>query len=238
MTRFILKWVSMWFAVCAATAGHAQTYAQTWVADEIRPEPYSPEAAVIVGRGAYPPVEMRRSGVYDDGLHPLEIIRIIRSTGYEPLGPPVRRRWVYTISAINSKGDDGRVVLDARTGQIVRFIPAEVSNDDMIGAYGPPGMPPVPEKANARTSLRPPLPVPHVTSRAPAAKSEPRTVGVAPTSQPGTAQSKPVDAKSSETKSQEAKVSDVKASEVRAPEPKPPLQLQPTQDMPAAQGLD
>jgi hypothetical protein len=214
---------------------------KTWVTDEIRP-PYPPEAAVIVGRGAYPPrIETRGYGVYDDALHPFEIVRIIRSTGYEPLGPPVRRRWVYTISALNPEGDDGRVVLDARTGRIVRFVPAEVSNDEMIEAYGPPGMPPSPEKANARTSLRPPLPIPHVASRTPAAtsgKSEPRTVGVAPpSSQPGATQA-PAQAKPADTNSQEAKSQEVKASEIKAAEPKPPVQLRPTQEMPAAQGLD
>jgi hypothetical protein len=161
------------------------------------------------------------------------VVRIIQSTGFEPLGPPVRRRWVYTISAINPDGEDGRVVLDARTGRIMRFVPAAASSGDMATSYGPPGppqgVPPPLQKMNARTSLRPPMPVPHVASRTPSAsKPEQRTVGAAPPPQQSATQ---------QPASTQTKAAENKPPAVVKPEP-PVVQLQATQSMPPVQDLE
>ncbi|MGO4712366.1 hypothetical protein [Bradyrhizobium sp. 2TAF24] len=219
-----------WAAVLAATAVQAQTR----VADEIR-TPY-PDGGAILRRGPDrpPPAGV---GLDEEAVPPYEVVRIIQSRGFEPLGPPLRRRLVYTIAALNPDGDDGRVVLDARTGRIMRFLPAEISEAELRGAYGPPGLPTrlQPQKADVRT-LRPPLPVPKVASRTPqappaAAKpepgpaaasepraAEPRTVGTAPPTQQAAAQPKPADPKPAAAK--------------------PAVQLLPTQDMPPVQGFE
>jgi len=235
MKLFISGWITTSVTACVVVFGAAAVQAQTLVADEIR-TPYPPDGMVVPGRGPYAPPPGAVRGSYDAAMPPFEVVRIVRATGYEPLSAPVRRNWVYTISAIDPDGYDGRVVLDARTGRIMRFIPADISDEQVVGAYGPPGLPPPPgpppiERMNARTSLRPPAPVPHVASRTPQApKAESRTVGSAapPQQQSASTQAHPEDAKA------ELKP----AAPVRPVEAKPSVQLQPTQDMPPVQGLN
>src|SRR6267154_1655012 len=81
-------------------------------------------------------------------LPPMEVYSIVRESGFSPLGIPQQRGLVYTISVIDRGGDDGRLVIDARTGRIIRFMPAyrmgDNFNDDLNAAYGPVGpLPPV-----------------------------------------------------------------------------------------------
>src|ERR1041385_8447459 len=57
-------------------------------------------------------------------LPPHEIAAIARASGFAPLGNPQQRGIVYTISAINPAGDDGKLVIDARSGRIIRFLAA------------------------------------------------------------------------------------------------------------------
>jgi hypothetical protein len=233
MRRFSWVTLTTFAVISAATVAQAQTL----VADEIR-TPYPPDDTVVIRRGPYatmPPravqgyAVQRYYGGYDEALPPFEVVRIIQSTGFEPLGPPVRRRWFYTISAISPDGEDGRVVVDARTGRIMRFVPAAVSSDDIATSYGPPGPPPL-QKMNARTSLRPPMPVPHVASRTPSAgKPEPRTVG--------TAAPPPQQSATQQPASTQTKAAENKPPAVVKPEP-PVVQLQPTRPMPAVQDLE
>jgi hypothetical protein len=154
-------------------------------------------------------------------LPPLEVYTIVRESGFSPLGIPQQRGLVYTISVINTAGDDGRLVIDARSGRIIRFMPAyrmgDNFNDDLNVAYGPVGpLPPV--NSNYRRVPRPPLPVPHVASRAaaPLPKAPPRAV----------VESKPLAA------------APPPAPSTTVGEAKPSVQVQPTQEMPKAQGLD
>jgi hypothetical protein len=148
-----------------------------------------------------------------------EVYTIVRESGFSPLGIPQQRGLVYTISVINTAGDDGKLVIDARSGRIMRFMPAyrmgDNFNDDLNVAYGPVG--PLPVNSSYRRAPRPPLPVPHVASRS----------GALPKAAPGAAKAaaKPAEAQAS---SQSATVGVAK----------PSLQLQPTQEMPKAQGLD
>jgi hypothetical protein len=76
-------------------------------------------------RGAYvgPPESMPME---DDDvvLAPEEIPRILRQQGFSQLGPVFRRGWVYTVAVLNEDGDDGRLIVDARSGEPIRFIPA------------------------------------------------------------------------------------------------------------------
>jgi len=49
-------------------------------------------------------------------LPPQEVYAIVRDSGFSPLGIPRQRGFVYTIAVIDRGGDDGRLVIDARTG--------------------------------------------------------------------------------------------------------------------------
>src|SRR6201991_850272 len=102
-------------------------------------------------------------------LPPMEVTAIARESGFSPLGVPQQRGLVYTISVIDRGGDDGRLVIDARSGRIIRFIPAYRMGDNFNGdldvAYGPVGPLPPPINSSYRRAPRPPLPIPHVASR-------------------------------------------------------------------------
>ncbi|UGA42000.1 hypothetical protein [Bradyrhizobium quebecense] len=126
-------------------------------------------------------------------LPPVEVYTVLRENGYLPLGAPQQRGFVYTISVIDQGGDDGRLVIDARDGHIIRFTPAYRLGDnyeeEMSATYGPVG--PMPRAIQARVP-RPPLPIPHVASRVPVPKRSPlasrSTPGPAPASAPAAAQ--------------------------------------------------
>jgi hypothetical protein len=99
-------------------------------------------------------------------LPPREIYAIVRENGFAPLGAPQQRGLVYTVAAIDRDGEDGRLVIDARYGRIVRFMPAYRMGDRMgeetVTAYGPVGaLPPAPDYR------RPPRPAGGATARQP-----------------------------------------------------------------------
>jgi hypothetical protein len=164
-------------------------------------------------------------------LPPMEVITIVRESGFSPLGIPQQRGLVYTISVIDRGGDDGRLVIDARSGRIIRFIPAYRMGGNFSGdldvAYGPVGALPPPTNSSYRRAPRPPLPIPHVASRSatPLPKAPPHArPEVAPALQ-SAATAKPA------------------APQASPPSPtvgvaKPSVQIMPTQEMPKAQGLD
>ena len=64
-------------------------------------------------------------------LPPTEVYAVLRQNGFSPLGAPRLRGFFYSITAIDRRGDDGRLLIDARNGRIVRFVPA-----DRYGGYG------------------------------------------------------------------------------------------------------
>ena len=58
------------------------------------------------------------------GLLPAtEVYAVLRENGFSPLGIPRLRGIVYTIAVIDRRGDDGQLVIDARDGRILRFLP-------------------------------------------------------------------------------------------------------------------
>lgn len=73
-------------------------------------------------------------------LSPREIADLARDAGFEPLGVPYQRGLVYTLAALNPDGDDGRLVIDARSGRVLRFMPAWQMGDAMetvtVASYG------------------------------------------------------------------------------------------------------
>jgi len=206
----------------------------------------------IGGPYAAMPPEVAVPGYGPRLLPPHEVYTVLRESGFSPLGIPRRRGLVYVISVIDRGGDDGRLVIDARTGRILRFLPAsrtgEPFDDALTSTYGPP------PAAVVRGEPRPQQAVPKVaslTSAVPVPKPAPRAAEAralsAPTpavrpAQPAAVQPAPqsvaaVPAKPSD--SQPTCTATAGAPAVAAPvEAKPVPQILPTQDMPKAQGLE
>jgi hypothetical protein len=162
-------------------------------------------------------------------LPPPEVYTIARESGFAPLGIPQQRGLVYTISVIDRGGDDGRLVIDARSGRIIRFIPAYRMGDNFNGdldvAYGAVGPLPPPANLSYRRVPRPPLPIPHVASRSapPLPKSHAARPEAAPPQQ-SAATAKPAEPQASPPSATVGVT-------------KPSAQIMPTQEMPAAQGF-
>jgi hypothetical protein len=175
-----------------------------------------------------------------------EVYAVLREAGYSPLGTPRQRGPFYTIAAISLDGDDGRVVIDARSGRIVRFLLADrmddAAVDEVAVAYGPQAL--LPPIRNFGPAPRPPLAVPRVASRGavplpkappPRAVAEPPAAPQPQAAQPAPAQSAAVQPKPAETTGAAPTAAAPAPAPVTA---KPPVALQPTQPMPPAQGLD
>jgi hypothetical protein len=235
--------------------------------------------APVYGPDAYQPDPYRQDPYRQDGYRPgpdygyapaflpiQEVYAIVRGNGFSPLGQPRQRGYTYVISVLDREGEDGRLVIDARSGRIVRFVPAFQSGDDYepMRYEGPsqpaPGMPrasldnlPPPTVIKADPNLlqaTPALPaVPHNANRTAAlAPSKPVTPmpaarPVTPASpQTAAVQPKPVEAKPADVKpapQATASVAQPQAMSPQAPvEQKPASQIQPTDKMPPAQGLE
>jgi hypothetical protein len=170
-------------------------------------------------------------------LPPQEIYAILRENGFAPIGVLRQRGLTYTIAVADRGGEEGRLVIDARNGRILRFMPAYVMgnypNADSRVTYGAVG--PMPPPSPVRSGPRPPAPIPHVASRTMPKTQPPRVDEVrplaaspAPAQQSAAVQAKPREA---QTVPQAAAPAVIEA--------KPPApQLRPTQDMPQMQGLD
>lgn len=176
-----------------------------------------------------------------------EVYAVLRDNGFSPLGIPRLRGGVYTIAVIDRRGDDGRLVIDARDGRILRFMPnadaygmAPAYEEPTAAPYGPQTALPPPTMVRGGPP-RPPAPIPHVASRAvPLPKAAPRRgeapVAAAKPAEPLAQQAQPAQqAAAAQAKPVES------APQAAAPtvgQAKPAPAILPTQDMPAAQGLD
>jgi hypothetical protein len=173
-------------------------------------------------------------------LPPQEVYAVVRENGFSPLGALQQRGFIYTIAVIDRRGDDGRLVIDGRTGRILRFMPAyyrmgDNPGEDMPAAYGPPGLPPV---SPIRGGPRPPALIPHLASRTltavPLPKASPPHAEVKPlAAEPAPQQAAAVQAKPADTPA--APPAAAPAAVAAKPAASP---IQPTQEMPKAQGLD
>jgi hypothetical protein len=242
--KLFTGWVLSAGLVLTAAAAHAQgvspsgtggTY--TAVSDIDGPYAAMPSEAPAPGYGYGPTL-----------LPPREVYTVVRENGFSPLGIPRQRGLFYVISVIDRGGDDGRLVIDARNGRIVRFMPAyrlgSNFNEDVPATYGP-GRP-LPPISNSERVPRPPASVPTVASRTPLVPmpkaSPPRADGVKslaakpalekpapePAQQSAAVQIKPADAPPAPQAAAPATV-----------EAKPATpQIQPTQEMPKVQGLE
>jgi hypothetical protein len=184
---------------------------------------------VYVGPGAPPPYEppgyIRAQPLSDDALLPREVVGILRSTGFSPLSPPLRRGRVYQVAVIDPTGEDGQVTIDAISGRLVRFVPAGVIGGSTASYARPPYAPP------RRGGPRPPLPLPGVASRG--ATFAPMPAGRPPAALQPNAQTASAGTTSSSAKP--AEPVEIKPS-FGNPAGGPPLS--PTQPMPPAQGFD
>jgi hypothetical protein len=230
-------------SIVLVSTASAQTYAASG-ADQARPTkvsdvdgPYTgapppppappPPAAYGYGPGyGYPPPY----GYGPPLMPPQEVYAVLRDNGFSPLGIPRQRGLTYVIAAMDRGGEDGRLVIDARNGRIIRFVPASpwgAAYDRMGYDMGPPPYPagPMPPPTVIRGGPTPPAPIPRIASRAvpvPAAKPN---VAVQP---PAVAEAKPAPQAAAPSSQPTVAVS----------EAKPAPQILPTQKMPAAQGLE
>jgi hypothetical protein len=174
MKRFT-GWVLAAGLAVAATSANAQAPAP----DEAGPAQYSAGADEL-----YAPAPPERRG--PSLLPAREVYTVLRDNGFSALGSPRQRGVFYTVAVTDRRGGEGRLVIDARDGTIVRFM-----RGDRIDA-------------SLNDPPRPPAAVPHVASRsvplpkaAPPHSGEPLAAKPAPeqpAQQTAAAQSKPAEA--------------------------------------------
>jgi hypothetical protein len=175
-------------------------------------------------------------------LPPQEVYVVLRENGFLPLGIPRLRGWVYTIAAMDRAGENGRLLIDAHSGRIIRFMPdywgGGQFEEGLSGRFGP-------EAALPPTAIRgvprPPLPIPHAENRAvplpmpkpPAGDSgEPTRQSAADARTGAEIRTTPLAAPPTQAG---ATVGEVKGEA----KPKPPApQILPTQEMPKVQALE
>jgi hypothetical protein len=209
------------------------------------PPAYGPPAAYAPPPGYGPPL-----------LPPQEVYAVLRDNGFSPLGAPYQRGLTYVIAVIDRGGEDGRLVIDARNGRIIRFTPAFRTGyygerNGYYGdryapppPYGPPGV--LPPMAPLSGDARPPASVPHLASRSvPLPQPKPSVAGKQPEVTPQRSAS--VETKSAVSAPKPAAPASVQAAvpltpaqaaTVLAPESKPVPAIGPTQPMPKVQGLE
>ncbi|MGL9623544.1 hypothetical protein QRQ56_36880 [Bradyrhizobium sp. U531] len=178
-----------------------------------------------------------------------EVYAVLRDNGFSPLGIPRLRGSVYTIAVIDRRGDDGRLVIDARDGRIIRFLPAADAygmapayEERAVAPYGPQTALPPPTMVRSGPP-RPPAAIPHVASRTvPLPKAAPRR---SETPVAAAKPAEPVPQQAQAPAPQQTAAAQAKPAEAapQAPAPtvgqaKPTPTILPTQEMPAAQGLD
>jgi hypothetical protein len=182
-----------------------------------------------------------------------EVYTVLRDNGFSPLGAPHQRGFFYSIAVLDRSGGEGRLVIDARDGRIVRYMRGYA---DESAAYGPPGEPPPVIRA-VRGPPRPPAPVPHVASRTsgvplpkamPQRLDAPQTVGkaVEPAKETAKETAKvPESAKAAEPAPQSVAQAKPAAVPVAPPavietkpDARPAPQIQPTREMPKVQDLE
>jgi hypothetical protein len=227
------------FTGCLAAGllvGAAGVQAQVLAPYEVGRSPYRPASDIGGPYAAAPPeVVAPRYGYGPTLLPATEVYTVLRESGFSPLGIPRLRGYVYTISVIDRGGDDGRLIIDARTGRILRFVPAyrtgDNFRDDLSGVYGPPGAPPPPAHVVAGPP-KPPKPLPHVASRSgvPVPKANPLTARSAappPVQQSAAPQPKPAEVQAVAPQPKPAEVQAVAPQptpaevQAAAPQPKP-----------------
>jgi hypothetical protein len=250
--------------VAAATAANAQGPAQVagraqYQAASDFDSPYAGGPPPVPPRGYYgappvygPPAAYAPPPGYGPPplLPPQEVYAVLRDNGFSPLGAPYQRGLTYVIAVIDRGGEDGRLVIDARNGRIIRFTPAFRWSNGYYGdrydpppPYGRPGL-----LAPISGEARPTVPVPHIASRSvPLPQPKPSVAGRPPEGAPQKSAAMQLKPEASAPKPAAAPPSTVQAAvpltsaqaaTVLAPEAKPAPAISPTQPLPKVQGLE
>jgi hypothetical protein len=243
--KLFTGWISAVGLVLAATGAHAQMVAP----NEAGYRSVSDVSGPVGGPYAAMPPEAPRPGYgYGPSLLPsTEVYTVVREAGLSPLGIPHLRGFIYSIAVIDRSGNDGRLVIDARNGRILRLVSAhgmgDNFSDDPAVIYGAPGT--LPPPTNVRGAPRPPRSIPHVASRTvPVPKASPLANKPVTEPAPEQAQQAPVPP---QTPPQQTAATAPKPAEATPPpaaattgaaQVKPAPQIAPTQDMPKMQGLE
>jgi hypothetical protein len=236
--RLLTGWIVSAGLVVTAGAANAEILAPY----DLGSSPYAVVSDVGGHYAAMPP-EAPASGYGPSLLPPREVYTVVRDSGFSPLGVPQQRGLVYTIAVIDRGGDDGRLVIDARTGRIIRFLPAnrmgDNFNDDLTVTYGPVGPPPISNVPISHRGVpRPPASIPHVASRTPSSVPLPKAPP-ARAEEPKPLAASPAPAPEQQSAAVRAKPADVQPiSPAAAPATPVPAQILPTQEMPTVQGLE
>ncbi|MGH6712456.1 MAG: hypothetical protein ACREEK_26255 [Bradyrhizobium sp.] len=237
-----MKFFTGWLLAAGLALGATAAQAQVLAPYEAGRSPYY--SASDMGGPYYAPPPREYPGPrYGQGpmlLPPTEVYTVVRESGFSPLGIPQQRGFVYTISVIDRGGDDGRLIIDARTGRIIRFVPAhrigEQFNDDLTLNYGPPGpLPPTTQIPvnHGRAATRTPKSIPHVASRTvPVPRANPLAAARPATVEPA---AKPVAAEKSVAAEPVAKPAAAAAAAAAEPAPKPAAAAEPVQQSASAQ---
>jgi len=187
------------------------------------PRAYGPPAAAYDPPPGYGPAL----------LPPQEVYAVLRDNGFSPLGAPYQRGFTYVIAVMDRGGEDGRLVIDARNGRIIRFTPAfrwgNGYYEDRYAPpppYGPPGV--LPPMSPISGEPRPQVSAPHMASRSvPLPTPKPAMAGKPP--EPAPQRSAAVEMKPA---------APAPAASAPPAEARPAPAIQPTQAMPKVQGLD
>jgi hypothetical protein len=235
----------------ATSAGRAQYQAASDVDGPYvgGPQPVPPPGYYGAPPAYGPPAAYGPPGGYGPPLMPpQEVYAVLRDNGFSPLGAPRQRGLVYVIAVVDRGGEDGRLVIDARNGRIIRFTPAFQWGggyyEDRYAPpppYGPPGV--LPPMSPISGEPRPQASVPHMASRSvPLPMPKPAVAGKLP--EPAPQKSAAVEVKPpAPSPKPAAPAATVQAAAPSTPpatvgEAKPAPTIQPTQPMPKVQGLD
>jgi hypothetical protein len=226
--------------VLLAGGAQAQGPGRYMAASDVEAPYVAPRVVIPPAYGVGP-----REGYGPSLLPSTEVYSVLRDNGFSPLGIPRLRGFVYTIAVLDRDGSDGRLVIDARNGRILRFVPGyRIGGDHYYEEQsalrgplsGPVGAPPqavqAPQaQAPDQAAPRPSRPA-HVASRTvPMPKASPLAAKPAPAPAPVQQAAAPAP-KSVEV---QAAPQPVPTGEVSA---KPAPSIAPTEDMPKAQGLE
>ncbi|CCE01851.1 hypothetical protein [Bradyrhizobium sp. STM 3809] len=199
-----------------------------------------------------PPAPVYRQDGYRDGYQqdygyapaflPIhEVYAILRDNGFSPLGAPRQRGNVYVVAVLDREGEDGKLVIDARSGRIMRFVPAFQWGEDyermrfeprggldrlpaptVIRADPRVAPPAAPRVANAMPAQLPKVPTPAARPAIPAPQTAALSPKPADTAKPAAKpEIKPAEARPPEVKPVETKPVEAKADAVKAGEAKP-----------------
>lgn len=253
--KLITGWAASVGLVVAASAAHAQMPAPTDLG-----RAHYQAASDVQGPNPYAgmPAEAPATRYGPALLPPQEVYAVLRENGFSPLGIPHQRGYVYVIAVIDRAGEDGRLMIDARNGRIIRFLPAfrmgGYYDEDYRSPYGPSGPGPYGVEGPGRYGPAGPGPygavgpgaagsLPPMTDNRSAPRppgSVPRVATRTPVPAPKPAELavKPAQGPAQQPMQQSAAVQPKPVDAPAAGQAKPAPTIQPTEEMPKVQGLE